>query len=282
MTLPITKTPKCYIGGSFVRSESGRVRELTDLRGRFIANIPLCSRKDLRNAVEAAAKAAPVWSRKTPYNRGQIIYRIAEMMESRAAELVGALAISSRQPELELRTTIDRMVHYAGWADKYEQVLGSVNPVASRHLNFTVSGPLGVVGIIAPDTAPLLALASLILPVIISGNTVAALSPATTPIPAILLGEILAVSDLPPGVVNLLTGEPEELLSTYASHRQIRAIHGALGPAEAASLESAAATSVKHIRLHRLNADWLSNELDSPYTIRDFTEAKTIWHPMGA
>lgn len=273
--LKITKTPKCYVGGAFIRSESGRVFPLTDEKGSFLCHIPRCSRKDLRNAVEAAAKAGAGWAKRTPYNRAQILYRMAEMLESRAKEM------SEWTDEAEVRATIARIVHYAGWADKFEQVLGTVNPVASPHFNFTITEPMGIVGIVSPESPPLLGLLSLILPAVVSGNSVVALASCGSPYPAILLGEMLAVSDLPGGVVNLLTGERSELLPTFATHEHIRAIHAAAGPAEATLLEQGAAESMKRVKIHAPDTDWFSSCLQSPYAIRDFTEAKTVWHPMG-
>jgi aldehyde dehydrogenase (NAD+) len=280
--MKITKTPKCYVGGAFIRSESGRVAPLTDSQGSFLCNIPLCSRKDLRNAVEAAAKAGPGWAKRSPYNRAQILYRIAEMLESRATEMSAAIGAPTSAGSLELRTTIDRIVHYAGWADKYEQVLGSVNPVASSHFNFTVTEPMGIIGIIAPEHPSLLGLLSLILPAIVSGNTVIALASRSSPYPAILLGEMLAVSDLPGGVVNLLTGDRAELLPTFATHEHIRALTAVADKAEATLLQQGAADSVKRVKIHPPATDWFAPEHNSPYAIRDFTEAKTIWHPIGA
>jgi acyl-CoA reductase-like NAD-dependent aldehyde dehydrogenase len=207
--LPITKTPKVYVGGAFIRSESARTFPLHDASGAFFANIPQCTRKDLRNAVEAAAKAGPGWAKRTAYNRGQILYRLAEMIEARTGEMIEALSVGGTKPAAaakEVTAAIDRLIYYAGWTDKYEQVLGNVNPVASPHFNFTVTEPMGVVGVIAPDDASLLGLISLIAPIITSGNTVVALASSTQPYPAIVLGEMLATSDLPGGVVNLLTG----------------------------------------------------------------------------
>jgi aldehyde dehydrogenase (NAD+) len=276
VSLKITKTPKCYVGGSFIRSESGRVAPLTDSAGGFLCNIPLCTKKDLRNAVEAAAKAGAGWAKRTPYNRAQVLYRLAEMLESRATEM--AAATNPR----EVRATIDRIVHYAGWADKYEQVLGCVNPVATPHFNFTVTEPVGIVGILAPENAQLLGLLTLILPAITAGNPVVALASRSCPLPAILLGEILAVSDLPGGVVNLLTGDRKDLLATFATHGQIRAVAAAADQADATVLEQGAAESVKRVIIHRPDTDWFSGAHDSPYAIRDFTEAKTVWHPIGA
>ncbi len=286
MSLQITKTPKCYVGGAFIRSESGRVYEIHSISGGFLANIPLCSRKDLRNAVEAAAKSGPGWSKRSPYNRAQILYRLAEMLESRADEMAEALG-ERRRPAgrpsaaAEVRATIDRIVHFAGWADKYEQVLGSVNPVASSHFNFTLTEPMGIVGILAPEDTPLLALMTLVLPAIVSGNTVVALASKSQPYASILLGEMLAVSDLPGGVINLLTGDRSELLPTFATHEHLRALAATATRDEATLLQQGAAESVKRVVLHDPETDWTSATHDSPYSIRDFTEAKTVWHPVG-
>lgn len=276
MPLPITKTPKCYVGGAFIRSESGRVAPLNDADGNFFANIPLCTRKDLRHAVEAAAKAGAGWAKRSPYNRAQILYRIAEMLEARSTEMA---AVTS---PLEVRATIERIVHYAGWADKYEQVLGSVNPVASSHFNFTVTEPVGIVGILAPEEAPLLALMTLILPAITGGNSVITLASRTSPYPAILLGEMLTTSDLPGGVVNLLTGDRKDMLPTFATHEHIRAVAAVADVADATAIQQGASDSVKRVKIHSPTTDWYSPQHDSPYAIRDFTEAKTVWHPIGA
>ena len=280
MPLKITKTPKCYVGGAFIRSESGRVYELRSSSGEFFANVPRCTKKDLRNAVEAAAG----WAKRTPYNRAQILYRLAEMLEARADEMTAAIgrANSDSPPAKEVRATLDRIVHFAGWADKYEQVLGSVNPVASPHFNFTVAEPMGVVGIRAPEEAPLLALTTLILPAITAGNSVVALASHSTPYPAILLGEMLATSDLPGGVVNLLTGERKDMLPTFATHEHLRAVAATSTKEEAGALQQGAAESVKRVKLHDPATDWFSASHDSPYAIRDFVEAKTVWHPIGS
>jgi aldehyde dehydrogenase (NAD+) len=284
--LPITKTPKCYVGGAFIRSESGRVYEIHRSSGEFFANIPRCTRKDVRNAVEAAAKAGAGWAKRTPYNRAQILYRLAEMLEARAPEMAAAIQEGHGRPARdsgdEVRATIDRIVHFAGWADKYEQVLGSVNPVASPHFNFTVTEPMGIVGILAPENAPLLALVTLILPAITAGNSVVALASHAAPYPSILLGEMLATSDLPGGVVNLLTGERKEMLPTFATHEHLRAVAATATTEEATALQQGAAESVKRVILHDPETDWFSSGHDSPYALRDFTEAKTVWHPIGA
>jgi aldehyde dehydrogenase (NAD+) len=285
MSLTITKTPKCYVGGAFIRSESGRVYEIHRSSGGFFAHIPRCTRKDLRNAVEAAAKAGAGWAKRTPYNRAQILYRLAEMLEARAPEMTAAITLHGTAPDAaakEVRATIDRIVHFAGWADKYEQVLGSVNPVASPHFNFTLTEAMGVVGILAPEDAPLLALMTLILPAITAGNSVVALASQSAPYPSILLGEMLATSDLPGGVVNLLTGERQEMLPTFATHEHLRAIAATAANEEAAALQQGAAESVKRVKLHDPATDWFSSAHDSPYAIRDFVEAKTVWHPVGS
>lgn len=301
--LPVTKTPKVYVGGAFIRSESGRTFPLKDAAGNFFANIPQCTRKDLRNAVEAAAKACPGWARRTPYNRGQIIYRLGEMLEARKADMLDALLVGAAAPSprngaeggrgrppskaaalREITATIDRLIYYAGWTDKYEQVLGNVNPVASPHFNFTVTEPMGVVGLLTPDEAPLLALVSLLAPVIAGGNTVVALASTTQPYPAIVLGEMLATSDLPGGVVNLLTGFRKELVPTFATHTHLRAIGGVAGADDRKTIKLGAAESVKRVKLHKAEEpiDWLSEKAQSLYELRDFLEFKTTWHPVGA
>lgn len=287
--LPVTKTPKAYVGGAFIRSESGRVFPLNDSRGRFVANIPQCTRKDLRNAVEVAAKAGPGWAKRTPYNRGQILYRLAEMLESRSAEMAEALtidgAVRKRAALREVQAACDRLVHYAGWADKYEQVLGNTNPVAGSFFNFTVCEPMGVVGVLAGDKSPLLGLLSQIVPIIVSGNTVVAAVSEKHPFPSIVLGEILAVSDLPGGVVNLLTGFRSELLPTFATHAHLRAIDAIIdNEAQTKELGTGAAESIKRLKSRSSDGlDWLDESShESVYPIRDFVEFKTTWHPIGA
>ncbi len=288
--LPITKTPKCYVGGAFIRSESGRVRPLTDADGGFLANIPVCSRKDLRNAVEAAAKAGPGWAGRNAYNRGQILYRLAEMLEARAVEMMEAINLQDanvdknhKRNAAEVRAAIDRIVHYAGWTDKYSALLGSVNPVSSAHFNFTVAEPMGVIGVIAPDEAPLLGLLSLVLPAITSGNTVVALASGSSPYPSILLGEMLATSDLPGGVVNLLTGERSELIPTFATHAHIRGLAAVATLDERKVLQTGGAESVKRVKLIPAEEkyDWYSEKAQGLYEIRDHLEFKTTWHPVG-
>ncbi|MGJ8642192.1 MAG: aldehyde dehydrogenase family protein [Luteolibacter sp.] len=285
--LPITKTPKCYVGGAFIRSESNRTYEITDNSGEFFANVPLCTRKDVRNAVEAAAKTGSGWVKRSGYNRGQILYRMAEMLEARSAELVDAHfpgnAAEKKQAAAEVSTAIDRIVHYAGWTDKYEALLGSVNPVATAHFNFSVTEPMGVIAVSAPNESPLLGLISMILPIITSGNAVIALASETKPYPAIILGEMLATSDLPGGVINLLTGKNADILPTFATHEHIRAISAFASPDERKTLQSGAAESVKRTKFipAEMAYDWFSEQAQGLYHIRDFVELKTTWHPVG-
>jgi acyl-CoA reductase-like NAD-dependent aldehyde dehydrogenase len=286
-SLPITKTPKCYVGGAFIRSESGRVAPLLDAAGEFFAHIPQCTRKDLRNAVEAAAKAGPGWAKRTGYNRGQILYRMAEMLQARSAEMSAALSLSGVEDAaagLEVRTTIDRLIHYAGWADKYEQLLGNVNPVAAPFFNFTVTEPMGVIGVIAPDQRALLGLISLVAPVIVSGNTVVASVSEISPYPAILLGEMLATSDLPGGVINLLTGKRSELIPTFATHEHLRGLVGVASKAERETLRRGAAESVKRTSLRGVedDFDFFADAAQGLEEIRKTLEFKTTWHPIGA
>ncbi|MDP3071760.1 MAG: aldehyde dehydrogenase family protein [Opitutaceae bacterium] len=284
--LLITKTPKPYVGGAFIRSESGRTFPVSDAAGNFFANIPQCTRKDLRNAVEAAAKAGPGWAKRTAYNRGQILYRLGEMLEGRRAELIDTLVRfggtkAAAAKEVEVAT--DRLIYYAGWADKYEQVLGNVNPVASPHFNFTVTEPMGVIGVIAPAAPALLGLVSLVAPLIVSGNTVVALASEKTPYPSILLGEMLATSDLPGGVVNLLTGFRPELVPTFATHTHLRAISAAgLSADESKAIRLGAAESVKRVHCLADETRWLSDAAQDLYAIREGLEFKTTWHPIGA
>lgn len=286
--IPITKTPKAYVGGKFIRSESGRVFALNNKRGEFLCNIPQCTRKDLRNAVEAAGKAGGGWAGRSAYNRGQILYRLGEMMEARAEELAQAISITDEVPIASARRqvsiAIDRVIYYSGWTDKYEQVLGNTNPVAGSFFNFSVTEPLGVVGAIAPDSPSLLGLISQVLPILTSGNSVVALASTANPYPAILLGEMLATSDLPGGVLNLMTGYRAELLETFASHEHIRGLDLSLGSVERTQAEVLAAESIKRVKV-REQADvryWASEKAQSLYAIRSFLEFKTTWHPIGA
>src|SRR5438876_2474994 len=288
--LPITKTPKVYVGGAFIRSESGRTFPIYEGKGteKFFANVPQCTRKDVRNSVEAAAKAGPDWAKRTPYNRGQILYRLGEMLEARTGEMTESLVISGAATKAlaakEVSASVDRLIYYAGWADKYEQVLGNTNPVAGPFFNFTVAEPMGIVGIIADDAFPLLGLLSQIAPVIIAGNTCVCLASQEFPYPAIVLGELLAVSDLPGGVVNILTGYRTELVPTFATHTHIRGVNAVVNQDEKKQLQLGAAESIKRVRSRKRDdgLDWMDERSQSVYEIRDFIEFKTTWHPIGA
>jgi acyl-CoA reductase-like NAD-dependent aldehyde dehydrogenase len=261
--LPIRKTYKLFIGGAFPRSESGRTY---DAEG---ANAARASRKDLREAVRIARQAGAGWAKATAYNRGQVTYRIAEMMETRRAELA---ALCSGAEEVD--RSIDRVVWYAGWADKLAQVVGSANPVAGPYFNFTVPEPTGVVGLLAPREPALLGLVSRLAPIIVSGNTAVVVASETHPLAAIGLAECLATSDVPPGVVNILTGRLRELAPVLAAHMDVNALDLTGADGELAELERLGADSVK--RLVRGGAD-----RQSPYEITAFLELKTVWHPIG-
>ena len=251
--LAVRKTHKLYIGGAFPRSESGRTYEALDAKGRFLANMAKASRKDARDAVRAARSAFPGWSTRTPYNRGQIIYRIAEVMEGRRDQLVDQLreaaGITAKAAEKRIDVTIDRVVWYAGWADKYVQVLGNANPVSGPFFNLSTPEPTGVVAIVAP-TVPLLPFVSTVLPAITTGNTVVVVASEKHPIPAVTLAEIMATSDLPGGVVNLLTGSPAEIAPWLATHLDVDALDltGVEDPDLARTLESDAAQDLKRVR----------------------------------
>jgi acyl-CoA reductase-like NAD-dependent aldehyde dehydrogenase len=258
--VPVKKTYKLYVGGAFPRSESGRTYEAEE------HNIAQASRKDLRDAVRVARSALPKWSGMTAYNRGQVLYRVAEMMEARAAELA---ELCEGREEVERAT--DRVVWYAGWTDKLAQVLGGANPVAGPYFNFTMPEPTGVVGILAPDAPALLGLVSRLAPVLAGGNTAVVVASETHPRAAIELAEVLATSDVPGGVVNILTGRRAELAPHLASHLDIDALDLDHGDAE---LERAAADNVKRVVRERGDAQ-------SPYEISAFLELKTVWHPMG-
>jgi acyl-CoA reductase-like NAD-dependent aldehyde dehydrogenase len=282
--LEVRKTYKLYIGGAFPRSESARSYEVTDPKGRFLANAAFASRKDARDSVVAARKAQPAWAKATAYNRGQVLYRVAEVMEGRRAqfvdEVVASEGLTSRRAEAVVEAAIDRWVWYAGWADKLAQVLGSTNPVAGPYYNFSVPEPTGVVAVVAPQESSLLGLVSVIAPVIVSGNAGVVLASEDRPLPAITLSEVLATSDVPGGVVNLLTGSVAEVAPWLASHMDVNAIDiaGVDDLGLRTSLEVAAADNLKRVRRPDTD-DWTA---DPGLTrIRSFLETKTVWHPIG-
>jgi acyl-CoA reductase-like NAD-dependent aldehyde dehydrogenase len=282
--LNVRKTYKLYINGEFPRTESGRFYAVEGKGGELLANASRGSRKDLRNAVVAARKALAGWSGKTAYNRGQILYRIAEVCESRSAELSDELrrhGLPARDARREVERVIDRWVYYAGWSDKYAQVFGSVNPVAGPYYNFTVPEPTGVVGVVAPEEPALLGIISRIAPAIVGGNTVVAITSQAKPLAAITLGEIFETSDVPPGVINVISGLKSEIVPWLAAHMDVNAID-ATGVAadDLLSVQKTAAENVK--RVVSFGGDWEDNRVaQSPYAIFDFQELKTVWHPMG-
>jgi acyl-CoA reductase-like NAD-dependent aldehyde dehydrogenase len=289
--LGVRKTYKLYIGGAFPRTESGRAYEVFDAKGRLLANACRGTRKDIRDAVRAARKAYPEWAAKTAYNRSQILYRIAELMEGRreqfVAEVMAAEGVGRRRATRLVDAAIDRWVWYAGWADKYTQALGTVNPVAGSYFNFSVPEPTGVVGVIAPEGSSLLGLVSRLAPVIVSGNAAVVLASESRPLPAVTLTEVLATSDVPGGVVNLITGLRRELVGHLAGHMDVNALDAyGLAPDEAAAIEELATENVK--RLVRpptdgeASVDWLDARAQSPYLIGEFVETKTVWHPIGS
>jgi acyl-CoA reductase-like NAD-dependent aldehyde dehydrogenase len=287
--LAVRKTYKLYIGGKFPRTESGRSYLVSDARGKPLANACRASRKDVRDAVLAARRAFPGWSGLTAYNRGQILYRIAEMLEGRRRQFVEEVASaegSSRRAASEaVAKAIDRWVWYAGWADKIDQVLGSANPVAGPYFNFSVPEPTGVVGLIAPADSSLLGLVSRLAPIIVSGNTAVVLAAEARPLPAVTLTEALATSDLPGGVVNLLTGFTAELVKPLAAHMDVDALDLAgLDLALLRDVELAAAENVKRVAppVRVAARDWLDDAKgQDPYWIAQFLEIKTVWHPAG-
>ena len=261
--LPIKKTYKLFIGGAFPRSESGRTYEAES------QNVARASRKDVRDAVRAARAAQPGWAAATAYNRGQVLYRLAEMVEARIPEF--AELCSGRD---EVERSIDRVVWYAGWADKLPQVLGGANPVSGPYFNFTIPEPTGVVAVLAPDEPPLLGLVTRLLPPIVGGNAVVAVASEERPLAAIELAEAIATSDLPGGVVNLLTGFRSELAPVLASHMDVNALDLGAANGAAAELEQLAAENVKRV-VHG------GVDVQSPWEIASFLELKTVWHPIG-
>jgi acyl-CoA reductase-like NAD-dependent aldehyde dehydrogenase len=297
--LAVRKTYKLYVGGAFVRSESGRYDRALGADDEHLANVPRASRKDVRDAMAAARKAAGPWAARTAYNRGQILYRAAEALESRADELsarVGearaagagdaapaAAEAAARVGSAEVAAAVDVLVHYAGWTDKLAAVLGGVNPVAMPYLSFSLPEPTGVVGVVAPDEPPLLGLVAEIAPALAAGNTVVAVLSERWPLPGLDLGEVLGVSDVPGGVVNLLSGRRGELAPALGAHRDLNAIVDAAGdPKLAADLDRLAAETVKRTRHGAPATTYEAATDDALARLEAVTELKTAWHPVGA
>jgi len=285
--LDVRKTYKLYVGGQFVRSESGRCLAARSSSGAPLDNYCWASRKDFRDAVVAARGAFEGWAKRTAYLRGQILYRAAEMLQHRSAELTDEIGRSTGQrpakARAEVALAIDRLVHFAGWTDKYAQVFGSVNPVASSHFNFTTPEPAGVVVVLAPDEPALVPLVSLVAPVILSGNSCVVLASERYPLPSLTFCEILATSDLPAGVVNLLAGKRAELAPQFAGHLDVNGIIDGTGISELGTLlQSGTAQNLKRYAARPLaSAEWLTNKAEDPYWILDTVEFKTAWHPVG-
>lgn len=282
--IAVAKTYKIYIGGKFPRTESGRFFALTDKRGKVIANMCRSSRKDFRNAVVAARNAQVGWAKASAYLRGQILYRIAEMLEGRREQFVTELTVqgaTQKAAENEVDLSIDRLIYYAGWADKYQQVFSAVNPVSSSHFNFSVLEPTGVVAILAPDDSSLLGLIGNVAPVIAGGNTCVVLASESRPLAAVSFAEVLHASDVPGGVVNILTGFRAELTEQFASHMDVNAVIYCDGSkAVAKTVQELAADNIKRV-IARNRVNW-SSDAENPYLIRDTQEVKTTWHPIGS
>ncbi|MBP8822983.1 MAG: aldehyde dehydrogenase family protein [Flavobacteriales bacterium] len=281
--LPVMKTYKIFIGGKFPRTESGRYYQPKGSDGKPLANVCRSSRKDERESVLAARKAFGDWGSRSAFNRGQILYRIGEMLEGRSAQFVHELVLhgaSQKQAETEVVTAIDRWVYYAGWCDKYQAIFSSVNPVNTSHFNFSVLEPTGVVGVMCPGNSGLIGLVSVVAPIIAGGNTAVVVASEAHPLPAVTFAEVLATSDLPGGVVNLLTGFRSELLKPLVTHMDVNAVVCATPSVEeSAMLGKEAAENMKRVVVPKVS-DWNSDEAQGPYFILDTQEVKTTWHPI--
>lgn len=281
--LEVLKTYKIYVGGQFPRTESGRYYTPKNKAGKALANVCLCSRKDFRDAVVAARSAFVGWSSRAAFNRGQILYRIAEMLEGRKAQFIDELMqqdATKTQAENEVHTAIDRLIYYAGWCDKFTQVFSSVNPVASSHFNFSAHEPMGVVSIIAPQNTSLLGLVSVIAPVIAGGNTCVVLASENKPLCAVTFAEVLNSSDVPGGVVNILTGKVSELIKYFADHMDVNAmVYCEKNQEHQKLIQDKSALNVKRAIFWN-DISWDKEEAESPYLILDTQEVKTTWHPI--
>ena len=280
--LDIQKTYKLYIGGKFPRTESGRYFAVHDKKDKLIANMCLASRKDFRNAVVIARKAQTAWAGTTAMNKGQILYRIAEMLEGRKAQFIKELELQGsgqKKAREEVEASIDRLVYYAGWSDKYQQIFSSVNPVSSAHFNFSAPEAMGVISVIAPEEQGLLGLVSVIAPILAGGNTTIVLASKSFPLTAISFAEVLNSSDVPAGVVNILTGERQELVSHMASHMDVNAItYCGDHEDDIKQISELASNNVKRVILYK-KKDWSGDYGQSPYFIEKTLEIKTTWHP---
>jgi len=283
--IEVLKTYKIFIGGKFPRSESGRFFPLKNKDGDLLANICLSSRKDFRNAVVATRNSQKAWENTTSLNKGQILYRIAEILEGRKLQFIEELMMtgsSKSQAKNEVELSIDRLIYYAGWSDKFQQIFSSVNPVASSHFNFSVTQAMGVVSVIAPNEFPLLGLVSLVAPTIVGGNTCIVLSSEKNPMVSISFAEVLNTSDVPYGVVNILTGERKELINHFASHKDVNAIiYCGDNNEEIKEIERVSVENLKRVKIYK-RKKWDDKISQSPYFIEKFQEIKTTWHPTEA
>lgn len=280
--LEVLKTYKIYIGGKFPRTESGRYYSPKNEKGQQLGNICLSSRKDVRNSVVAARKAFGGWAGRAAFNRGQILYRIAEMLEGRKAQFVEELifqGVTKTQAEKEVNLSIDRMIYYAGWCDKYTQVLGSINPVASSHFNFSVHEPQGVIGVIADQATSLIGLVSVVAPIIAGGNTCVVLAAENLPLCAITFAEVLNSSDVPGGVVNILTGKPSEMIKPLTTHMDVNGmVYAGDDKSIVKELRESVALNLK--RVNHYDDNWMNADAQNLYMISDCQEVKTTWHPI--
>ena len=277
----VLKTYKIFIGGKFPRTESGRFYQLNN-RSKAIANVCLSSRKDLRNAVVAARGAFEKWSGSTAYNRSQILYRMAEMMEGRKDQFISELVLQGvdrKEATVEVDLSIDRVIYFAGWADKINQVFGSVNPVATSHFNFSLMEPMGVVGLVAPENSGLLGLVSSLCPILVSGNCAVVLASEKLPLCSITLAEVLVTSDVPEGVVNILTGKKEEIMVHLAKHMDVNAIYLTDNLEHKKSVQEEAIHNLKRVVVGKQKS-WDDRTVENPYIITNFMETKTTWHPV--
>ena len=280
--IDILKTYKIFIAGKFPRTESGRYFHVKNEKGKLLANMCLSSRKDFRNAVVAARKVQKKWQSTSALNKGQILYRIAEILEGRKAQFIDELMMSGssrKQAKSEVELSIDRLIYYAGWSDKFQQIFSSVNPVASNHFNFSTLQPMGVISVIAPNDFPLLGLISVVAPLIVGGNSCVILSSEKNPMVSISFSEVINTSDVPHGVLNILTGKRKELISHFASHKDVNAIiYCGDSNEEIHEIEMLSVENLKRVKIYK-RKDWERKNGQSPYFIEKFQEIKTIWHP---
>ena len=278
----VLKTYKIFIGGKFPRTESGRYFDVKNEKGKLLANMCLSSRKDFRNAVVAARKVQKKWQSTSALNKGQILYRIAEILEGRKAQFIDELMMtgsSRKQAKVEVELSIDRLIYYAGWSDKFQQIFSYVNPVASNHFNFSTLQPMGVISVISPNDFPLLGLISVVAPLIVGGNSCVILSSEKNPMVSISFAEVINTSDVPHGVLNILTGKRKELITHFASHKDVNSIiYCGNNNEEIKNIEKVSVENLKRVKIYK-RTNWDSQDSQSPYFIEKFQEIKTTWHP---